>query len=485
VLRQVTPTVLTLGVAPLVVVAADFSPVALGLLLLALVAVHRGGRQAVAKEHLALHDSLTGLPNRELLRDRLGQAIRGGRRAGELAVVMLLDLDHFKEVNDTLGHHHGDRLLEEVARRLRATLRDSDTVARLGGDEFAVLLPRVPRGGDATVVAGQILSALREPFAIDAVSLDIDASIGIAVHPTHGDDVETLLQRADAAMYEAKQSRRGLALFEPRMDTHSPRRLLLAAGLREAIAHRRIELRYQPTAELATGRIRGVEALARWEHPRLGLVGPAEFVPIAQQTGLISALTTLVLERAVEQLRQWQDEGLELSVSVNLCARSFLDTHLPEDVARLLERAGVDARRLELELTERMLQADPERAAATLERLSDVGVSLAIDDFGTGYTSLANLKRLPVDVIKVDKSFVRDMATEPADAAIVRSTVDLAHNLGLRVVAEGVESEGAWRALADLGCDLAQGYLLARPLTADGVARFLATHAAGERLRRP
>jgi diguanylate cyclase (GGDEF)-like protein len=484
-LRQVAPTVLTLGIAPLVVVAADFSPVALGLLLLPLVAIHRGGRQAVAKERLALHDGLTGLPNRELLRDRLGQAVEAARRTGDTVVVMLMDLDHFKEVNDTLGHHHGDRLLEEVARRLRAALRESDTVARLGGDEFAVLLPRVPRAGDATVVAGQLLGALREPFAIDAVSLDIDASVGIAVAPAHGDDVEALLRRADAAMYEAKQSRRGFALFEPRMDTHSPRRLLLAAGLQEAIAHGRIDLRYQPVAELATGRITGVEALARWEHPQLGVVGPAEFVPIAQQTGLTSALTGLVLERAIEQLREWKEDGLQLSVAVNLCARSFLDTRLPDEIARLLDRAGVEPGRLGLELTERMLQADPPRAAATLERLGEVGISLSIDDFGTGYTSLANLKTLPVDVIKVDKSFVRDMATEPADAAIVRSIVDLAHNLGLRVVAEGVESEAAWRALAALGCDLAQGYLLARPLTAAAVARLVAGQAAGAPLRHP
>jgi predicted signal transduction protein with EAL and GGDEF domain len=356
-------------------------------------------------------------------------------------------------------------------------------VARLGGDEFAVLLPRVPRAGDATVVAGQLLAALRAPFAIDAVSLDIDASIGIAVGPAHGEDVEALLRRADAAMYDAKQSRRGFALFEPRMDTHSPRRLLLAAGLREAIAHGRIDLRYQPTAELETGRIVGVEALARWEHPQLGLVGPAEFVPIAQQTGLTAVLTTFVLERAVQQLREWQEDGLELKVAVNLCARSFVDTQLPDDVARLLDDAGVDPSRLELELTERMIQADPGRAVATLERLHEVGVSLAIDDFGTGYTSLASLKRLPVDVIKVDKSFVRDMATEAADAAIVRSTVDLAHNLGLRVVAEGVESAAAWLALRDLGCDLAQGYVLSRPLTADAVARFVGSRAAVERLR--
>jgi diguanylate cyclase (GGDEF)-like protein len=484
-LGHLAPAGLMLGVAPLMVLAGDFSPPAMALVLLPLLAVHRGGRQALDKEHQALHDGLTGLPNRELLRDRLEQAVRARRRGGDSAVLMLMDLDHFKEVNDTLGHHHGDRLLEEVARRLRGALRESDTVARLGGDEFAILLPDVPRGGDGALVAQQILARLREPFAVDGVSLDIDASIGLAVHPAHGDDVDALLQRADAAMYDAKQSGRGFALFEPRMDTHSPRRLLLAAGLSEAIARDGIELRYQPTADMASGRVVGVEALARWEHPQLGLIGPAEFVPIAQQTGLTAALTRLVLERALAQLRAWEDAGLDLTVAVNLCPRSFLDTQLPVELPRLLEEAGVAPGRLVLELTERMLMSDPPRAAATLAKLSAVGVGLAIDDFGTGYTSLANLKRLPIDAIKVDKSFVRDMATEPADQAIVRSTIDLAHNLGMRAVAEGVESAAAWRGLEDLGCDLAQGYVLARPLRPDAVLGFVAAREAGAALRRP
>ena len=465
---------LMLGLAPVVVLAADFSLPAIALLFLPLFAVHRGGSEAIAKEHQALHDALTGLPNRELFRDRIDQAIRSSRRSGEAAVVMIMDLDHFKEINDTLGHHHGDLLLQEVSRRLMATLRDADTVARLGGDEFGVLLPRVQNSQDATVVAQQLLVALREPFVLEGMRLEIDASIGIALHPVHGEDVETLNQRADIAMYSAKQSGRGYAIFEPELDRHSPRRLALAGGLRSAINKGEITLYYQPKADLRTGTIVGVEALARWDHPEFGIVGPSEFVPIAEQTGLITPLTSHVLDVALRQIRKWSDSGLAaLSIAVNLSARSFLDTQLAVEIPRLLARWDVKAEQLELEITESMLMTDPARAEATLTRLSQIGLTLSVDDFGTGYSSLANLKRLPVDVIKIDKSFVMEMATDASDAAIVRSTIDLAHNLGLRVVAEGVESEDAWRHLEALGCDFAQGYFLSRPLPADAATRLI------------
>jgi diguanylate cyclase (GGDEF)-like protein len=464
---------LLLGLAPVVVLAADFALPAIALLFLPLFAVHRGGSQAIAKEHQALHDALTGLPNRELFRDRIDQAIRTSRRVGEAPVVMIMDLDHFKEINDTLGHHYGDLLLEEVARRLQAGLRESDTVARLGGDEFGVLLPRVASGQDASAVAQQLLMHLREPFVLEGMRLEIDASVGIAMYPTHGEDVETLNQRADIAMYSAKQAGRGYAIFEPELDRHSPRRLALAGGLRSAINQGEIKLYYQPKAELRTGQIVGVEALARWDHPEFGIVGPSEFVPIAEQTGLITPLTSHVLDVALRQIREWNDSGLDLSIAVNLSARSFLDTQLAVEIPRLLARWDVDADKLELEITESMLMTDPARAEATLTRLSQIGLTLSIDDFGTGYSSLANLKRLPVDVIKIDKSFVMEMAVDASDAAIVRSTIDLAHNLGLRVVAEGVESEDAWRHLEALGCDYAQGYYLSRPLPADAATRMI------------
>jgi diguanylate cyclase (GGDEF)-like protein len=470
---------LMLGLAPVVVLAADFSLPAIALLFLPLVAVHRGGSEAIAKEHQALHDALTGLPNRELFRDRIDQAIRASCRSAESAVVMIMDLDHFKEINDTLGHHYGDLLLQEVSRRLIAALRDSDTVARLGGDEFGVLLPRVGSSHDATALAQQLLVALREPFVLEGMRLEIDASIGIALHPVHGEDVEMLNQRADIAMYSGKQSGRGFAIFEPALDRHSPRRLALAGGLRSAINHGEIKLYYQPKADLRTGQIVGVEALARWDHPEFGIVGPNEFVPIAEQTGLITPLTSHVLDVALRQIREWSDSGLEaLSIAVNLSARSFLDTQLAVEIPRLLARWDVKASQLELEITESMLMTDPVRADATLTRLSQIGLTLSVDDFGTGYSSLANLKRLPVDVIKIDKSFVIEMAVDASDAAIVRSTIDLAHNLGLRVVAEGVESEDAWRHLEALGCDYAQGFFLSRPLPAEAATRLIRDRAS-------
>ncbi|HET6550549.1 MAG TPA: EAL domain-containing protein [Solirubrobacter sp.] len=471
--NQAATAGLLLGLAPVVLLAADFYLPAIALLFLPLFAVHRGGRDAIAKQHQALHDVLTGLPNRELFRDRIDQAVRTARRTGDAAAVMLMDLDHFKEINDTLGHHMGDLLLEEVAQRLTRALRGSDTVARLGGDEFGVLLPRIDKPGDAAVVAQQLLAHLREPFVLEGMRLEIDASIGIAMHPLHGDDNEMLQQRADISMYSAKQSGRGFAIFEPELDRHSPRRLALAGGLRSAIGEGQMRLYYQPKADLRTGRIIGAEALARWDHPEFGIVGPSEFVPIAEQTGLITPLTSFVLDAAIGQARAWMDAGLELSIAVNLSARSFLDTHLAAEIPRLLARHDVPAGLLELEITESMLMTDPARAEATLDRLSQIGLTLSIDDFGTGYSSLANLKRLPVDVIKIDKSFVMEMALDASDAAIVRSTIELAHNLGLRVVAEGVESEDAWRHLEALGCDFAQGYYLSRPLPADSATRLI------------
>src|SRR5215218_6973394 len=458
---QASTAGLLLGLSPVVVLAAEFSLPALLLLLLPFLAVHRGGRAAIATEHQSLHDALTGLPNRTLFRDRIEQAITSGRRADVASAVMLIDLDHFKEINDTLGHHAGDRLLEEVAHRLERSLGERDTVARLGGDEFGVLLPALRRPGDANVVARQLLAGLREPFSIEGLTLEVDASIGMACHPAHGTGVETLIQRADIAMYSAKEGGGGHAMFEPRLDRFSPRRLSLAGGLRQAIQNGEITLFFQPKAELATGTVVGVEALARWEHPRLGLVGPTEFVPIAEQTGLIAPLTSYVLDTALRQVREWRDEGRELSVAVNLSARSFLDAQL-----------------LEIEITESMLMLDPGRAQAVLERLSRIGLTLSVDDFGTGYSSLANLKRLPVDVIKIDKSFVMDMAIDASDAAIVRSTIDLAHNLGLRVVAEGVESHQSWTRLTELGCDLAQGFYVSRPLPAPDLARLLDERSA-------
>jgi diguanylate cyclase (GGDEF)-like protein len=470
---QASTAGLLLGLSPVLVIAADFSLAVLPLLFLPLLAIHRGGRQAIAKEHQALHDALTGLPNRVLFRDRVQQAVRAAERRGPGAAVMIMDLDHFKEVNDTLGHHHGDVLLQGIAERLKSTLRSADTVARLGGDEFGVLLPEVDSEQDAVAVAETLQTALREPFVVDGLTLEMGGSIGIACHPAHGDHVEVLIQRADIAMYSAKDSGRGFALYEPQRDHYSPRRLSLAGELRSAMENGQLVLHYQPKADVRTGRIVGVEALVRWNHPRHGLLGPEEFVPIAEQTGLIVPLTRWVLGAAMRQCQAWQDTGYELSVAVNLSARSFLDTALAVDIPQLLKLHSIRPTLLELEVTESTIMLDPARATTTLERLSEIGLSLSIDDFGTGYSSLANLKRLPVDMIKIDKSFVLEMATEHSDAAIVRSTIELAHNLGLRVIAEGVEDRQIWEELARLGCDYAQGYYLSRPLPADRLTKKL------------
>ena len=439
-------------------------------------------RQAAENKHLALHDPLTGLPNRSLFHDRAAQALLAARREGGGVALMILDLDRFKEVNDTLGHHNGDLLLKEIGARLREALRASDSVARLGGDEFGLLLPKVLQSDAAVDVAEKIRAALREPFTLQGVRLDLGASVGIALYPEHGADVETLLQRADVAMYVAKEDHAGCELYSAERDGYSPSRLALVAELRRAIDERELVLHYQPKAEVRSGRVVGVEALVRWQHPGRGLLGPLEFVPIAERTGLIKDLTLYVLDAALAQLRAWQEEGLEQTVSVNLSARDLLDVELPDTIARLLAHHRVDAERLELEITESVILADPMRARLILSRLSEMGIELAIDDFGSGYSSLAYLKRLPVGVIKIDRSFVMNMEQDENDAVIVRSTIDLGRNLGLKVVAEGVANAEIWNELASLDCDLAQGYHLGRPMPGGAIADWMRQRAAGSSL---
>jgi diguanylate cyclase (GGDEF)-like protein len=413
----------------------------------------------------ALHDPLTGLPNRELFADRVGQAIRNADRELRPAVLLLLDLDRFKEVNDTLGHHHGDLLLIQVGQRLAGALREADTVARLGGDEFAVLLPGATAEG-AGAVADKLRVALQQPLSIDGITLDLDASIGIAVYPEHGNDPAELLQHADVAMYGAKQAHVGFLVYDPTVDQHSPKRLALLGGLRRALEDDQLVLHYQPKADLGSGQIHSVEALVRWQHPEHGLLGPGEFIPLAERTGLIHPLTRWVLNAALNQAAHWQHDGRRLSVAVNISTRCLLDPSFPDQVTSQLATWQIPADLLVLEITESAVMADPNLALEVLGRLHRLGVGLAVDDFGTGYSSMAYLKELPVDELKIDRSFVSQMATSPSDAVIVRSTIDLGHNLGLRVVAEGVETQHAWQQLSALGCDIAQGYYLGRPMPA-------------------
>jgi diguanylate cyclase (GGDEF)-like protein len=432
------------------------------------------GRLVDRLRHDSLHDALTGLGNRALFQlamDEMSVADENG-----LAAVMLLDLDRFKEVNDTLGHESGDLLLQQIALRLVDLLGERGTICRLGGDEFAILLPDLQEIGEAGEFAHQMLAALEQPFSVGEMKLEVGGSIGVALAPVDGDTSNALLQRADVAMYAAKENRSGWELYSRDHDRYSPRRLTLAADLRHAFDRGEMSLHYQPKAELATGQVVGVEALLRWNHPDHGFVPPDEFIPIAEHTGLIRPLTSWVLNEAMAQARDWNRVGINLSVAVNLSVRALMDGGLPDEVAAALSRESLDAAALILEITESTIMADPNRAIAILRRLSDQGVSLAIDDFGTGYSSLAYLKRLPVNEVKVDKSFVMNMASDPDDAVIVRSTVDLARNLGLRVVAEGVEDAQSWDHLRVLGCDAVQGYHLARPMPASNVLSWLADY---------
>ena len=417
--------------------------------------------QAAEREHEALHDALTGLPNRRLFQREVATAIA---RHGTKAAVLLMDLNGFKDVNDTLGHEAGDLLLRDIGGRLQRTLEGTGMVARLGGDEFAVLLPGV--GGElaAKNVARELLAVLEQQTTIERVRVDIGASIGIALCPAHGSEATTLLRRADVAMYTAKDKHTQVEVYDAERDHHSPERLALVGELRSTLERGELRVVYQPKADLRTGRVIGVEALARWQHHERGFVAPEEFVAVAERSGLIGPLTRHVLREALTQCRTWRLAGLPMAVSVNLSARSLV-ADLPNEVARILDETGVAASALTLEITESSIMADPEHTGQVLEELSAMGVGLAIDDFGTGYSSLTYLKRLPVDEIKIDKSFVLNMSKAEDDAAIVRSTVDLGRNLGLRVVAEGIEDAETWKALTTLGCDMAQGYFLSPPLT--------------------
>ncbi|MGH2888358.1 MAG: putative bifunctional diguanylate cyclase/phosphodiesterase, partial [Solirubrobacteraceae bacterium] len=432
-------------------------------------------RQSELNEHQALHDPLTGLPNRLLFGERIDQAIRQAQRNGTRLAVALMDLDRFKEVNDSLGHSAGDQLLCRVGERMGEAVRSSDTVARLGGDEFGLLLPDLEDREGAVPVVDRIRAGLERPVHVHSLPLAVEASIGIAIFPDHGADAQTLIQRADVAMYDCKRDSGSYTFYDESTHEYDVTRLTLVAELRRALSDRELLLHYQPKAALEDGEVRSVEALLRWMHPTRGMVYPDSFIPIAQETGLIGPLTLYVIEEALRQGRAWRDAGLDLAISVNLSTRNLLDRDFPRQVAGLLEQWEMDARWLELEVTESSMLANPVRAKAVLTELSELGLRLSIDDFGTGYSSLAFLRQLPVDEIKIDRSFVMGMGSEVDDAVIVRSTVDLGRNLGLDVVAEGVETLELWNRLRDLGCKIAQGYFLSRPVPPDELASWLQT----------
>jgi diguanylate cyclase (GGDEF)-like protein len=450
--------------------------------------LHRTHRLQVTTEELAakqrenayqaFHDHLTGLPNRLLFRLSLGQAIeRAAERGGRIGV-LLMDLDHFKEINDSLGHHVGDRLLAAVGPRLSETLRDGDLMARLGGDEFGVLLPDVADETAATKIAQRLIEGLHRPVSVDELDLDVSGSVGIALFPDHAVDADTLLRHADVAMYAAKETGIGLEVYDEVIDRHKPELVRLVTQIRPAIEDGQFHMYYQPKIRLSDGRVAGAEALIRWHHPTLGRLSPADFIPMVEKTVLLQPLTHWALNDVLRTWRAWSDVGIEIPVAVNVSPRTLLDQDFPDVVEDLLERWGVSPRFLRLELTENFLVADSGRSTTVLDRLSGIGVGLSIDDFGTGFSSLSYLKRLPIEEIKIDRSFVSNMLVRVEDFTIVRATVELGRNLGLRVVAEGVQDRETFDRLGDFGCDEAQGFYIARPLDRDGFWRWLSTREA-------
>jgi diguanylate cyclase (GGDEF)-like protein len=430
----------------------------------------------------ALYDPLTGLPNRSLLHDRLEQAIAGAQRARRTFAVALMDLNRFKEVNDTLGHDVGDELLREVAARLRRALRAEDTVARMGGDEFVVVLHDLTEH-DVPAFCAKLLGSLGAHFTWEGQGIDVGASIGISLYPAHAIDPSSLIRLADIAMYAAKRSGKGYALYGPDQERVSLGDLSLKSELRKAIEADELCLHYQPKVSHGGQRVVGLEALVRWNHPRRGLLPPDQFIRHAEEAGLIHALTRWVVKTALAQLTALQARGHCLSMAVNLSAHCLRSDDLPAVIRELLAHSTVAAQALTLEITESAIMSNDAEVLATLDELDRMGVMISIDDFGTGYSSLAHLRRLPVDEIKIDKSFVIDMEEYDNDAVIVRSTIDLAHNLGLKVTAEGVETAEAWNVLATLGCDHFQGYHMGRPMPAEELNRWLEESAWGSRGR--
>ena len=428
-------------------------------------------KQADTLQHQALHDGLTGLPNRTLLQDRLQQSMHVAERSDQTLALLLMDLNHFKEVNDTMGHAAGDVILQQTARRLQQTARESDTVARLGGDEFALVLLTASEE-DVTKIARNMVDAIQNPFTVDGQQLHIGTSIGIALYQGNGVDFDTLLRRADIAMYESKRTRNAFTMYEPALDRNSLSQLVLSGELAKGIERNEFLLHYQPKIIAKTGEIQGVEVLVRWQHPGRGRISPEEFIPLAEKTGFITPLTHWILDAALKQWRLWQDMGMPVNIAINLSAPCLQNELLASEILAMLQKYNAPPSALTLELTESAIMSDPVRARQTFARLHVMGVRLSIDDFGTGYSSLTHLKKLPLHEIKIDKSFVIDMLSDDSNSAIVQTMISLAHDLGITVVAEGVEQELALHLLKRMGCDFVQGYYIGKPIDAAGFERW-------------
>jgi diguanylate cyclase (GGDEF)-like protein len=441
-------------------------------LLVAVIVIRNATRQSAKLQHQAMFDALTNLPNRVLFHDRLQQAILSSRRDKRLFALFSLDLNRFKEVNDTLGHHQGDQLLKQVAQRFLDHARESDTVARLGGDEFSLLLPTTDTSG-AAVFAQKILKLMEEEFKLDSKEVSVGASIGIAIFPEHGHDPEVLMQHADAAMYIAKRGGTGFEFYDEAIGNNALSNIALKNDLRHAVERNQLRLYYQPKISHDHGKVTGLEALVRWQHPEHGLVPPDRFIPLAESTGLIQPLTAWVLEEAVRQCALLHQTGMHLTMAVNVSAINLRDAELPQKISAILCAHKLLPKWLEIEVTESAVMDDTLCTLRVLEGLDKLGTGLSIDDYGTGYSSLANIKRLPLNDIKIDKSFVMGMSENQADETIVRSTIEMSHGLGLRVVAEGVEDQATWDRLTELGCDSAQGYFMSRPLPPENLLKWL------------
>ncbi len=425
-------------------------------------------------EYQTLHDQLTGLPNRAMLENMLSHNIAAAQASTQSFALLMIDLDRFKEVNDTLGHSIGDKLLQTIAQRLSAMSRHEENVARFGGDEFCMVIPNTTELA-AGEVADLVIKQLDRVIEVDHHQLLVGASVGIALYPQNGEDVQTLMQHADVAMYEAKRNRAGHAFYNPVSDQHSVRQLSLVGELREAIESGSLELHYQPKLAIATSQFVGVEALLRWTHPTHGRISPDQIIPMAEQTGLIRPLTRWVLDTALRQCEMWRQNGMNISVAVNLSANCILDQQLMDWINQWFTRNALPPSRLVLEVTESAMMADPVKSIEVLTRFADKGISISVDDYGTGFSSLAYLKRLPIKEIKIDRSFVMEMLDDESNAVIVRSTIELAHNLGMHVVAEGVENQEILNLLAMLGCDYAQGYHISRPVSAADLQQWWKT----------
>jgi len=434
----------------------------------------------VEMEHLAYHDALTGLPNRPLFMDRLIMSLAQAARVNQKVAVFFLDLDRFKDINDSLGHSTGDGLLKAVAERIRRCVREGDTVSRFGGDEFTLLIPRVDQVEDAAKIAQKILETLKIPFSVLDHELFVTTSVGISIFPNDGSDPETLVRNADTAMYRAKdQGRDNYQLYAPAMNARALERLALENMLRKALSHRDFVLFYQPVVDINSKNIVGLEALIRWKHPELGLLSPAHFISAAESSGLIIPIGDWVLRTACKQAKLWQKKiDSELTVAVNLSARQFQQPNLTEEIAEVLEETGLEAKYLELEITESNAMQNAENTIYTLRELKALGVRISMDDFGTGYSSLNYLKRFPIDTLKLDQSFVRDITSNPTDAAIATAVIAMAHSLDLKVIGEGVEKEDQFAFLQKQRCDYVQGYLFSPPMAVEKIEEYILARKA-------